>query len=168
VEEQKFVPSDLTRDALNQARGLGSRPTWARARRARRGREDTTYSGPAPDERDPQLLGSVFDGLLEERGWRRSVTEARVFADWAGLVGDELARHCEPQALRGGELRITAESSAWATQLRLISTKVLARLAEELGSGVVIRLVVTGPTGPSWKHGAWSVRGARGPRDSYG
>jgi predicted nucleic acid-binding Zn ribbon protein len=96
------------------------------------------------------------------------VTEARIFADWAGLVGEDIARHCEPQSLRAGELRISAESSAWATQLRMMATKMLARLADELGAGVVTALVVTGPTGPSWKHGAWSVRGARGPRDTYG
>jgi predicted nucleic acid-binding Zn ribbon protein len=71
-------------------------------------------------------------------------------------------------SLRAGELRVGAESTAWATQLRMMGTKMLARLAEELGAGVVTRLVVTGPTGPTWKHGGWSVRGARGPRDTYG
>jgi predicted nucleic acid-binding Zn ribbon protein len=32
----------------------------------------------------------------------------------------------------------------------------------------VRKVFITGPTGPSWKHGGWSVRGARGPRDTYG
>jgi predicted nucleic acid-binding Zn ribbon protein len=38
----------------------------------------------------------------------------------------------------------------------------------ELGQQVVTKLIITGPVGPSWKHGGWSVRGARGPRDTYG
>jgi predicted nucleic acid-binding Zn ribbon protein len=157
--------TDLTRTALDQAQGLG-RPVRRRRKRGANG--GPSYSGPAPDERDPQRVGGVLAGLFADRGWQRPVTEARIFADWPGLVGEDVARHCEPVSLREGELRISAESTAWATQLRLMATKVLARLADELGAGVVTRLVVTGPTGPSWKHGAWSVRGARGPRDTYG
>jgi predicted nucleic acid-binding Zn ribbon protein len=65
-------------------------------------------------------------------------------------------------------LRISAESTAWATQLRLLVTTLLTRLAGELGSGVVTALTISGPVGPSWKHGSRSVRGARGPRDTYG
>jgi predicted nucleic acid-binding Zn ribbon protein len=38
----------------------------------------------------------------------------------------------------------------------------------ELGPEVVTRLHISGPVGPSWKHGAWSVAGGRGPRDTYG
>jgi predicted nucleic acid-binding Zn ribbon protein len=165
TESPESGHSDLARTALSQAQGLGRPP---RARRRRSVSRGSSYSGPGPDERDPQRVDRVLEGLLSERGWARPVTQARIFADWAGLVGADVARHCEPLALRDGELRITAESTAWATQLRMMASKMLARLADELGAGVVTRLVITGPTGPSWKHGAWSVRGARGPRDTYG
>ena len=37
-----------------------------------------------------------------------------------------------------------------------------------LGEGVVERLVVRGPTAPSWHRGLRSVSDARGPRDTYG
>ncbi len=63
---------------------------------------------------------------------------------------------------------MSAESSAWATQLRRLSGMLLARLVSELGPTVVTKIFITGPTGPSWSHGGWSVRGARGPRDTYG
>jgi predicted nucleic acid-binding Zn ribbon protein len=65
-------------------------------------------------------------------------------------------------------LRIAAESTAWATQLRLLAGTLLARLVAELGPDVVTKLSISGPTGPSWKHGGRSVRGGRGPRDTYG
>jgi predicted nucleic acid-binding Zn ribbon protein len=158
--------SDLAKSALSQAQGLG-RPQRRRRRRSPSTRKGG-YSGAGPDERDPAAIGGVLSGLFAERGWQRPVTEARVFADWPGLVGADVARHCAPVALREGELRLAAESTAWATQLRLMSGTLLARLVEELGPDVVTRLVVTGPVGPSWKHGGWSVRGARGPRDTYG
>jgi predicted nucleic acid-binding Zn ribbon protein len=107
-------------------------------------------------------------GYVAERGWQRPIAEARIFTDWPALVGADIAAHCTPTTLRSGELRVAAESTAWATQLRLLSSTLLARLVAELGKEVVTRLVISGPTGPSWKHGPWSVRGARGPRDTYG
>jgi predicted nucleic acid-binding Zn ribbon protein len=167
---------DLARVALANAQGI-ARPKRRRdreaARRTRRenlaGRNKGGYSGPGVDiGRDPQPIGSLLAGYLDERGWDRPIAEARVFAEWSVLVGADVAAHCAPQSLTKGELRIAAESTAWATQLRLLSSTLLARLVAELGPQVVTKLIITGPVGPSWKHGAWSVRGARGPRDTYG
>jgi len=168
--------NDIARNALTQARGFtqGSRNSQRTlaGRRARRRRESADsaggYSGAGPDDRDPQLLSGLLDGLVDERGWQRPLAHARVFADWVTLVGAEIAAHCRPVALNDGELRITAESTAWATQLQLISSTLLASLINQLGPDVVRKVFITGPTGPSWKHGGWSVRGARGPRDTYG
>jgi predicted nucleic acid-binding Zn ribbon protein len=161
------------------ARGRGSRTggrgggrDGAGRRRGRggdlEGRSPGGFSGPAPDESDPQLIGALVEGYVAERGWERPLAEARVFADWATLVGAEVAAHCSPSTLTAGELKVSAESTAWATQLRLLSSTLLARLAAELGPDVVHRISISGPTGPSWKHGGFSVRGARGPRDTYG
>jgi predicted nucleic acid-binding Zn ribbon protein len=147
---------------------MGRRPGHRSRRRSAEEHRRSGYSGSGPDELDPQHIAGVLSGLLAARGWQRPVTEARVFADWPGLVGADIARHCAPTSLRGGELRITTESTAWATQLRLLTSMLLARLVTELGPEIVTRISVTGPTGPSWSHGGWSVRGARGPRDTYG
>ncbi|HSY14625.1 MAG TPA: DciA family protein [Jatrophihabitantaceae bacterium] len=170
--DESVSPANLARDALNQARGaVGGLPRRSRRRRgAGAGQSGRLggYSGSGPDERDPQPMGGVLAGLFEDRGWQRPVTEARVFADWEGLVGRDIAQHCRPITLRDGELRLSAESTAWATQLRMMSGSLLAKLVAQLGPNVVVRLSISGPTGPSWKHGAWSVRGSRGPRDTYG
>ena len=70
---------------------------------------------------------------VDERGWQRPLAQARVFADWAALVGADIAAHCRPVSLNEGELRIAAESTAWATQLRLMASALLASLVRELG-----------------------------------
>jgi predicted nucleic acid-binding Zn ribbon protein len=149
---------------------LRGRPGPKRRSRTQRAGTDreSGYSGAHPDDTDPQPLGAVLAGYTEDRGWERPLAEARVFADWGSLVGAEVAAHCAPSALRDGELRISAQSTAWATQLRLLGATMLARIADELGPEVVTRLVITGPVGPSWKHGRLSVPGSRGPRDTYG
>jgi predicted nucleic acid-binding Zn ribbon protein len=169
------VDEDPVRAALDGARGLArSRPgrRAARSSSRRRSTDDQSrrggYSGPAADATDPQPVGEVLAGYVGERGWRGPLNAARVFADWPGLVGTDVAAHCTPASLRDGELTVRAQSTAWATQLRLLAGTLLARLADELGPDVVRKLVVTGPTAPSWKHGTFTVRGGRGPRDTYG
>lgn len=150
------------RDGRRSARDRNRRENLA-------GRNRGGYSGARSDpERDPHPLGELVAGFVDEQGWSRPLADARVFAEWPLLVGAEVAAHCTPQSLRDGELRVAAESTAWATQLRLLTSVMLSRLAAELGPPVVRRIVVTGPVAPSWKHGGWSVRGARGPRDTYG
>jgi predicted nucleic acid-binding Zn ribbon protein len=154
------------------ARGKPGRVSKAARRRVRdenmRGRSRGGYSGPRPDDTDPQRFGHVLADYVQARGWQRPLNEARVFSDWAKIVGSDVAAHCSPTALRDGELKVNAESTAWATQLRMLSSTLLARLAAELGPDVVHRIHIVGPSAPTWKHGRFSVRGARGPRDTYG
>ena len=163
--------------ALDAARGLVRGAARARPVPRRRRRPGATapgaggrggYSGARPDDTDPQPLGRLFADHVEDRGWQRPLNEARVFSDWPRIVGAEVASHCVPTALRDGELRVSAQSTAWATQLRLLAATLLARIVAEVGGDVVRRIVISGPAGPSWRHGPRSVRGARGPRDTYG
>jgi predicted nucleic acid-binding Zn ribbon protein len=163
--------ADPIKSALRGAQGIARGQTQRRPRRkkplddaARRG----GYSGAWPDDTDPRPIGDVFGGYLQDRGWERPIAQARVFTDWAQIVGADVAAHCSPVTLNDGELKVAAESTAWATQLRMLGGTLLARVVEELGPTVVTRIVVTGPSGPSWKHGKFTVRGSRGPRDTYG
>ena len=167
---------DKILDPVKAALARAQRISRSRPGRPRRRRDDADsgadaarggYSGAWPDATDPSTLGAVAADFVADRGWQRPLSEARVFSAWAEIVGADVAAHCAPSGLRDGELRVSAESTAWATQLRLLSGTVLAKLVAHLGPDVVTKLHISGPTGPSWKHGAWSVRG-RGPRDTYG
>ena len=131
------------------------------------GRRLRGYSGPGPDPRDPQPFGAVLAKLMKTRGWERPAAEATVFGDWAKVVGPDIAEHCRPVKLEDGELTIEAESTAWATQLRLLARKLLAGIAAQVGTNVVTKLHIHGPAAPSWARGPRRVRG-RGPRDTYG
>lgn len=119
------------------------------------------------DARDPVPFGALIRRLLDERGWSAQTGAARVLADWARLVGPEVADHCHPLRLVEGELVLVAESTAWATQLRLLARTIQTRISEQVGAHVVTSIVVRGPTAPDWRRGPRRVRG-RGPRDTYG
>jgi predicted nucleic acid-binding Zn ribbon protein len=138
------------------------------ARRQRRtGTGDQTWSGAGPDGRDPAALGDAVGELVRDREWSRTLTAAGLLPRWEQIVGADIASHCRPERLEAGELTCVAESTAWATQLRLMSRQVLARIAAEVGPDIVSRLKVRGPTAPDWRHGPLRVTG-RGPRDTYG
>ena len=130
----------------------------------RRGR----VSGAHPDDRDPQLLDATLNRLVDDRGWELDLRVHGVFGRWAELVGGEVAQHCTPESFAEGRLVVRTDSTAWATQLRLLAPTVVRRLNEELGHGTVTLIEVRGPHGPSWKKGPRSVRDGRGPRDTYG
>lgn len=117
---------------------------------------------------DPQPLAAAIEGLVDEQGWEPAVATGSVFGRWAQMVGPELAEHTTPESLRDGELCVLADSTAWATQLRLLAGQLVRRLNAELGNGTVLRVKVRGPVTASRKPGQWRVRGSRGSRDTYG
>ena len=139
-----------------------------RAGPAPRGQGGTTLSGAHPDARDPQPLGSTVDKVVADHGWELELRVHGVFARWAELVGAEVAAHSSPESFADGRLVVRTDSTAWATQLRLLAPAVVRRLNEELGHGSVSVVEVLGPQAPSWRKGPRSVRGGRGPRDTYG
>lgn len=167
---------DLVRRTLEEARAAarGQGKQIGQGRRSPSGRRAAApnnsrrrWSGPGPDARDPQPLGRAARELANGRGWSPHVAEGTVFGQWLEVVGDQIAEHAQPTALRDGVLSITAESTAWATQLRMVQAQVLAKIAAAVGDGVVTSLRITGPSAPSWRKGPRHISG-RGPRDTYG
>ncbi len=160
---------ELARRVTAQLRGVtgGRRPPAGVSRRRRAG-SPAELSGAYPDERDPAPLASTVQRLVADSGWSTDVSVHTVLGRWAQIVGPEVAMHCTPDSYAEGVVAVTADSTAWATQLRLLAGTVVARLNAELGDGSVRRIQVNGPKGPSWRHGRRSVRDGRGPRDTYG
>jgi predicted nucleic acid-binding Zn ribbon protein len=161
---------DLARAVLDAA--LAKRRADARNPRRRpsggeSGRRLRGYSGPGPDPRDPQKFGAVLERLMKARGWEKPKAEATVFGAWERVVGPDIAKHSRPVKLDAGVLTVEAESTAWATQLRLLAATLIKNIAKEVGHNVVTRLQIHGPTAPSWSKGPRRVQG-RGPRDTYG
>lgn len=165
---------DLVRRTLEEARAAAR----AQGKDAGRGRaaapaprrvagQRRSWSGPGPDARDPQPLGRLTRDLAKKRGWSAQVAEGTVLGNWATVVGHQIADHAAPTALTDGVLSVAAESTAWATQLRMIQSQLLAKIAAAVGNGVVTSLKITGPTAPSWRKGPRHIAG-RGPRDTYG
>ena len=64
---------------------------------------------------------------------------------WPQIVGTDVAAHSTPVSFADGILTVRADSTAWATQLRLMSSSILGRLEAEVGKEAVSELRVERP-----------------------
>lgn len=170
MAESADTPSDQEQEHVEVFRrfrrvfGDGS----VRSRDARR--RSTKVEGasvPFGQGRDPHGLGEVMDALTAKMGWTSPLAKSELLASWQQIVGEDLAEHAEPIGIEDGVLTVRCDSTAWATQLRLIRTEILTRIAESFPEAGVDAVKFLGPDTPSWKRGPRSIQG-RGPRDTYG
>lgn len=142
--------------ALGRARTGGSRSAQRRSRGRRSG-----------SSRDPERVGEAVTDFLAEQGWQGSAAMAQLADSWAEVVGPEVAAHVVVESWTEGELVLRADSTAWATQVRLLSDSLKRQVAQAVGEDLVRTITVKGPDAPSWRAGPRVVKG-RGPRDTYG
>jgi predicted nucleic acid-binding Zn ribbon protein len=117
---------------------------------------------------DPEKLSNILSDLVTTRDWKKGIAEGTLFTKWSEIVGNEIADHCEPITLFEGKLTIRATSTSWTTQLRIITPDLLKNIRSRSEGALVEELNVIGPNAPSWKRGLRTIRGAKGPRDTYG
>lgn len=130
-------------------------------------RKHIVGSVPFSADRDPEQLSVAMFDLTSSMGWGDKLAEADLFNNWAQTVGKDVSDHAYPLRLDNGVLEVQADSSAWATQLRLMRKILLHSVVDRFPESGVSEIVVRAPGAPSWKHGSRSVPG-NGPRDTYG
>jgi predicted nucleic acid-binding Zn ribbon protein len=117
---------------------------------------------------DPTLISDVLTNLVSDRQWESGLAEGNLFAQWEKIVGSDIATHTTPISILEGVLLIQCSSTAWATQLQSVHDQLVATISSSAPGALVESLRFSGPTAPSWKKGIRTIRGARGPRDTYG
>ncbi|MBB5075997.1 DUF721 domain-containing protein [Nonomuraea endophytica] len=153
----------MAREKLAQAKADAAKRGQLPRREPRR-----RAAGPSRGASDPQLFGRAIMDLLSDRGWERSAAVGGVFGRWADIVGTDLAAHTKPESFEDGEVLVVADSTAWATQVRLLARTLVRRLNEELGDNTVTKVKVRGPQNAPRPTGGLRVTGSRGPGDTYG
>jgi predicted nucleic acid-binding Zn ribbon protein len=148
---------ELAREALAQAKADARKRGSVPGQGKRKGVHHTGVRDPGRGG-DPKAFGSAIRELMAARGWEQRAAVGGVFGNWAGIVGPELAEHTRPEKFEDGELTVVADSTTWATQLRLLASTLVRRLNEELGHGTVRRVKVVGPSSGPRRPGAWRVR----------
>lgn len=98
---------------------------------------------PLPSAHDePSTLAAGLDRVLKNLGSAPAKDDRSLRATWPDLVGDGVAAHAEPGALRDGVLTVLVDAPGWVSELQWLEAELVERLAETLGPGVVRSLSV--------------------------
>lgn len=116
---------------------------------------------------DVDTFGALLGGEIQRRGWQKGMAGGWVNGHWDELVGEKIAQHTTVEMIKDTTLFITCDSTAWATNLRMMQRQILQAIAGKVGPGIITELKIFGPKAPSWRKGPLHVKG-RGPRDTYG
>ncbi|MEV8038552.1 DciA family protein [Streptomyces sp. NPDC086182] len=137
---------DLARVTLRQARQT-ARKNGGEVR-APHNRSQTVLRR---DRREPSGFAAVLQGLMADRAWELPAAGGTVLDRWsdiAAAVSPHLPEHVQAVAFNPetGQLDLRPDSPAYATQLRLISARIVAAANQAAGTDAV-RTVRVLPTG---------------------
>lgn len=83
----------------------------------------------------PSDLGSLLAAVLKEKDWQRRLRLHQVFLFWEEVVGNEIARHAQPQVIKGDVLWLEVSDSIWMQQLQFERFHLLELLNARLAAG---------------------------------
>ena len=92
---------------------------------------------PLEDRDEPRPVRASLDDLARRIGAPGATALETLFDGWARVVGDAVAAHARPRALRRGVLVVAVDDPAWATELRSMTAQIVQRCDELAGAGVV-------------------------------
>ncbi|TFD64277.1 DUF721 domain-containing protein [Cryobacterium ruanii] len=165
-DAREFATSEAANVYL-RFKGIFGDPNARRSRGRKRPAPAAGSSVPFGIGRDPRGLGDTIDSLTMQLGWNSPLAQSELLASWAELAGDETANHSTPAGIDDGVLTVHCESTAWATQLRLMRNVIMEHIVNRYPDAGIQSIRFQGPNAPSWKKGPRSIPG-RGPRDTYG
>ncbi|MFE0886995.1 DciA family protein [Streptomyces rochei] len=147
VDGLELTGVDLARVALHAAREAARKrgDTEARAPRRRPERRNEKRDG-----REPRGFAAVLQGLMAERAWAIPAAGGSVLDRWpdiAAAVSSRLPEHVQAVAFHPetGQLDLRPDSPAYATQLRLITARIVAAANESAGTEAVRTVRVLPP-----------------------
>ncbi|MFI5905423.1 DciA family protein [Streptomyces cyaneofuscatus] len=141
--------ADLARIALAQARQAAKQRGASEARAPRRHRTSPVRR----DGREPSGFAAVLQTLMTDRAWELPAAGGTVLERWpdiAATIAPQLPDHVQAVTFHpeNGQLDLLPESPAYATQLRLISARIITAANATTGTGTVrtIRVLPPGTT----------------------
>ena len=104
-------------------------------------------SGPP---KPPATIADALASYLKQSGISRRLQQAGVIEAWAELVGPQIASVTTPESVTpDGVLRVRVTTPAWATELGLMTPRILARInTGRTGRVKEIRWVPVSPDRP--------------------
>ena len=83
-------------------------------------------------------LGSMLPDAIDRREVLRAARAQRVLQRWPEIVGEMLASRSQPDKVDRGTLWVSVQGSAWAQELRMLETQILAKITAISGDDTLI------------------------------
>ena len=90
----------------------------------------------------PDRIKDLLSGAARKFGIEDAAAVSRIWGRWNEVVGPEISAHAQPVSLKGGVLRVQAESPVWATEIGYLADEIRARINGSVGSTVVHSVTV--------------------------
>jgi hypothetical protein len=87
-------------------------------------------------------LSTTLIKILKAHGLEGRLSEYRIFGSWEKSVGRVIARHAQPQAVRGKKLTLIVDSPAWMQQLSLLKPEIIEKVNRSLGRDEIKDIVL--------------------------
>ncbi|MDP9067702.1 MAG: DUF721 domain-containing protein [Actinomycetota bacterium] len=91
---------------------------------------------------EPTSLKGLLGGAAARFGLDDALAAGKLWSRWHEVVGLDVASHAEPTSLRGGVLRLRADSPVWAHEIGYLSEEIKQRANQHLGRAVVTEVRV--------------------------
>ncbi|HEY8106024.1 MAG TPA: DUF721 domain-containing protein [Gemmatimonadales bacterium] len=77
----------------------------------------------------PTRLADALEQYLSSAGLKKRLQQAAILEEWTSLVGPQIAAVTAPQFITAdGVMRVHVATAPWATELGLMTPRILARL----------------------------------------
>ena len=63
-------------------------------------------------------FGNLLGSEIRKRDWTEKMAHGWVMGHWDELVGVKIAQHTRVEMIKGGEVHVSCDSTAWATQMK--------------------------------------------------
>jgi predicted nucleic acid-binding Zn ribbon protein len=81
-------------------------------------------------------VGEALEGYLTKSGLGPRIAQAQLIADWASLVGPQIAAVTTAESVApDGTLFVRVATSAWRNELQLMMPELMARVNAGRGAG---------------------------------
>ncbi|MEW2078762.1 DciA family protein [Streptomyces sp. NPDC013433] len=147
VDGPELSGVDLAQVALHAAREAARKRGDSEALMTRRRPQRAVKR----DGREPTGFAAVLQGLMTERAWTVPAAGGSILDRWpdiAAAISPQLPEHVQAVAFHAesGQLDLRPDSPAYATQLRLITARIIAAVNHAVGTNAVhtIRVLAAG------------------------
>jgi predicted nucleic acid-binding Zn ribbon protein len=98
---------------------------------------------PRERERPNLVLSEILKRALPQEARRRIYSIELVERRWASVVGEEIARRSEPEALVDGVLTVRVTDPVWGKTITRLSSRIVPELNRAVGMKLVKRINFT-------------------------